>query len=193
MLSGHGSTASGIEKMEAELERLASAVGSIEREFGLENGFLVRLSHGDDWSFVIRSHALIESMVSRLLTAVVGDARLSEFFERLELSDRRVGKLAVAENLATLKSEERGFVRLLSELRNRVVHNARYLNFDLRAYYDGLDRNQKRSFLKTGAYWFSKPPEQLPEPVRTEPKSILWFGLLALIVRVTDRLGQIER
>jgi uncharacterized protein YutE (UPF0331/DUF86 family) len=178
-----------LEGVDEQLKRLVSAVSSIEQEFGLKDGFLLDLGKGDDWSFVIKMHALIEAMVSHLLTHAIGDTRLSEFFERLELSNPRTGKIAVAEMLELLENPERRFIRLVSELRNRLVHNIRNVNFDLQTYYEGLDKNQRQRFLDGASWWYSPGPSDLADSTKSNPQSILWFALLSLIVRINDRLS----
>jgi len=178
-----------LEGVDAQLDRLAAAVGSIEQEFGLKDGFLLDLGKGDDWSFVIKMHALIEAMVSHLLTHAIGDTRLSEFFERLELSNPRTGKIVVAGMLELLEGPERRFIRLVSELRNRLVHNVRNVNFDLQTYYDGLDKNQRQGFLDGASWWYSPGSSDLVGALKNNPQSILWFALLSLIVRISDRLS----
>jgi hypothetical protein len=176
------------EDMQPHLDRLATSLSSIEQEFGLKDGFFLELGRGDDWSFVIKMHALIEAMVSHLLTHAIGDTRISEFFERLELSNPRTGKIALAEMLELLESPERRFIRLISELRNRLVHNVRNVNFNLQAYYEGLDKNQRRNFLDGAGWWYSRGPDKLADSLSNNPQSILWFALLSLTVRINDRL-----
>lgn len=41
----------------------------------------------DDWSFVIKSHALLEAAVTQMLAEYLGETKLKEYIERLPLSD----------------------------------------------------------------------------------------------------------
>lgn len=91
--------------------------------------FLLKLFNEDDWSFVIKSNALVEAVISELLTAKAGDDRLHSLFRRLDLSNVESGKLAFAKALDLLTSEQRQFIRRLSELRNSLVHNVEGLSF----------------------------------------------------------------
>jgi hypothetical protein len=176
------------ENMQPHVDRLVTSLSSIEQEFGLRGGFFLELGREDDWSFVIKMHALVEAMVFHLLTHAIGDTRISEFFERLELSNPRTGKIALAEMLELLESPERRFIRLISELRNRLVHNVRNVNFNLQAYYEGLDKNQRQNFLDGAGWWCSPGPHKLADSLSNNPQSILWFALLSLTVRINDRL-----
>jgi hypothetical protein len=106
--------------------------------------------NGDDWSFVIRSHAIIEGLVSALLATHL-DPRLVPLFDRLELGDVNSGKLAFAKALELLNSDQRRFVSLLSTLRNKLAHNPRHLSFDFDVYFESLDKNQRTTFCKVVA------------------------------------------
>jgi hypothetical protein len=118
----------------------------------LPSGFLSDLDNEDDWSFIIKSHALIEAALSNLLSTII-DSRLEPIFEQLELSNSRTGKIAFAEALGVLNSKQRMFVRKLSELRNIIVHNIKNINFDLNAYVSSLDKNQRDAFAKAFTYF----------------------------------------
>jgi hypothetical protein len=48
-------------------------VQALEKEFGLYPGFLEGLFKEDDWSFVIKSHAILEAAVAHVLTVSVGE------------------------------------------------------------------------------------------------------------------------
>ena len=53
-------------------EELEAAIRAVDVQYGLGSGFLLHLYTEDDWSFVIKTHALIEAAVSQLLTHHVG-------------------------------------------------------------------------------------------------------------------------
>ena len=52
---------------------LIAAVAELEQGIGLQNGFFIRLVAEDDWSFVIKIHALYEAAVTKLITEKVGE------------------------------------------------------------------------------------------------------------------------
>src|SRR5436190_1607259 len=82
--------------------------------------FLSELVDHDDWSFVIKAHALIEVAVTQMLVQCLGDVRLSDFIERLPLSDGRTGKIVATKQLDLLSDSHRKFIHWFSELRNRL-------------------------------------------------------------------------
>lgn len=92
---------------------------ALEAQLGLPSGFLEGLRTEDDWSFIIKIHALIEAAVSHLLCTALGNDRLIDVFSCLDLSDKRRGKMAFAGALSLLGKSDRRFV---SSLQNSVTH-----------------------------------------------------------------------
>lgn len=112
----------------------------------LPPGTLLKVMAGDDWSFVIRAHALIEGLVSVLLASSL-DKRLSPIFDKLELGQEETGKLAFAKALSLVEPGPRQFIRLLSQIRNKLAHNPKFLSFTIDSYFGSLDKNQKVTFV----------------------------------------------
>src|SRR5882672_547760 len=121
-------------------------VTEFEKELGLSNGFFVNLLlKEDDWSFVIKLHALVEAAVAHTLAATCGE-KLLDVFSRLELGSSTIGKLAFAKALDLLDEGERKFIRRLSEIRNSFAHDVRQAGRTLADYVSKLDKNQLKSF-----------------------------------------------
>ncbi len=108
---------------------LASQLHGLERPLGLSDGFLARLLREDDWSFVIKAHALLEAATSELLTHHFGDERVKRVFDRLPLSDTSLGKVAFIKELGLLSRDELRFLRFFSELRNDLAHDVHSVRF----------------------------------------------------------------
>src|SRR5262249_46254997 len=59
-------------------------------EFGLSDTFMFDLAQEkDDWSFVVKAHALLESMVRETLLEHVRDAQLYDELSKLDLRRKR--------------------------------------------------------------------------------------------------------
>jgi|ADGO01.1.fsa_nt_gi hypothetical protein len=135
----------------------------LEGELGLPSGFLERLLEEDDWSFVIKAHALVEAAVAHALIVRTGLQSAAEFFTRLELSNSKTGKLALVESLDLLRSEERRFVRSLSELRNFFVHDVKNVSASLSGYLANLSKDKRKVLaLSFCSVDFSKTDVDLP-------------------------------
>ena len=104
------------------------------------------LRQDDDWSAIIKLHALIESAVTHLLVKFFGHPELEGVFAKMELGNVRSGKLIFLKELNCLNGHTR-FIRLLSKLRNELVHDIRNVRFSLPEYVAKLDANQYKVFL----------------------------------------------
>jgi hypothetical protein len=113
-------------------------LAALENAFGLPAGFIDALRNEDDWSLIIKSHALLESACADMLCHQLGKYELADVFAQLEMSNKRYGKAAFISALSLLSKAERRFISELSELRNLVVHNASNVAFSLRDYLLGL-------------------------------------------------------
>lgn len=178
-------------------DSLLPAIESLERDLELPEKFLVRLTEEEDWSFVIKTHALVEAGLSHLLAAAVGDPRVTRIFHRLETSNEQVGKLAFIKAMNLLPDRQRKFVRVLSELRNSLVHHVANTGFTFDAYLPTLDRGQKNQF-REAFTWRMKPRPDAPlddwhEQVFEDPKLAIWVNLIILLATAyKKKLGFLE-
>lgn len=167
-------------------------VGQFEKEIDLPAGFFVNLLiKEDDWSFIIKLHALVEAAVSHLLATICGE-KLLTVFTRLQLSSETVGKLAFAKALDTLDTDERTFIRKLSEIRNSFAHDVRQAGASLDAYVAALNRDQLNALkvaIGPGINPFPIADKAVPELefVRDNPKICIWLKALFLISFIYQR------
>jgi hypothetical protein len=123
-------------------------VRQLEKDLGLPDGFFEDLAQEDDWSFVIKLHALIEAAVTHLLVESVAKPSLRNVFSQIALSDTRTGKLAFADNLGLVDRDVRRFIRTLSQLRNEFVHNVSNVNIDLADLLEQSPQKRKQEFAR---------------------------------------------
>lgn len=141
----------------------------------------------DDWSLVIKLHALVEASLTQLLLSRTDDA-LEKVIERLPLSDNSIGKGRMALDMGLISDSQYRFLRKFSELRNDLVHKISNVDFDLLNYVERLDPNQRKGW-KIMLSW--SPPEA---PVNapndedlTYPRAGLYLSVLRLVmVMATD-------
>ncbi len=128
---------------------MAQSARDLERELRLPEGFLESLEEEDDWSFIIKLHALLEGAISFLLTRHFGgNEALAKIMDRIELSNKETGKMAFVKALDLLIPEGQTFISKLSELRNKVVHNISEVGFDLSLYVQCLNKDQFNNFVQ---------------------------------------------
>ncbi len=134
-------------KAQEEVEHL---LPQLERDLSLPNGFCSHLLYGDDWSFIIKTHALIETAVTYSMTRLVSTPALVPFFETLALNGR-TSKLRVLECLTQIESPFRRFVKQLSRLRNLLVHDIKLTTFSLRNHVHGLPPSELQEWIQAFA------------------------------------------
>ncbi len=133
---------------------LLEAIAELELGTGVKTGFFTRLLAEDDWSFIIKIHALYEAAVSSLVTSKIGHVELDSFVSRLELGDKSRGKLKLVKALNLLDENERKFIFHLSEIRNAFVHNVKNTQVNLETYLEILDANKKESYVSVFGYTY---------------------------------------
>jgi hypothetical protein len=125
---------------------------AFEKELRLPRGFVKCLLDEDDWSFVIKLHALFEAALTHAIVHKLGVEALRDVFAQTELSDRKTGKVAFARALELLDKKERRFISELSELRNTLVHDIESVGFKYSKYVEGLDDQQRQAFVEAFAF-----------------------------------------
>lgn len=170
-------------KDEAE-KLLVMLRGALIGELKDKHAFLASFLSQDDWSFVIKAHALIEAAVTQMLVERLGEARLAEFVRRLPLSDSQMGKIVIAKQLNLLNEKHLKFIKLFSELRNSLVHRLNRLGFRFTQHVLALDRNQRRSWRET-ILWFVQDDASRRAwggVAEKNPRVVVYMALLFLIV-----------
>jgi hypothetical protein len=139
-------------------------LNELEKELGLPKGFFHRLAEEDDWSFVIKFHALIEAAITHLLVSFFENQSLRSIFSRLELSNFTTGKIAFVKNLDLIDTRSVTFIQKLSEIRNRFVHDVTNVDKNLNGFFDELKPNDLKGYL-TALKWGFKTNEDVPVKV----------------------------
>ena len=75
-------------------------LAELEQRIGVQSGFFESLLQEDDWSFVIKLHALLEAACTQLLLFHFKEPALGRVLARLELSNKTTGKVAFLDALA---------------------------------------------------------------------------------------------
>jgi hypothetical protein len=125
-------------------EFLKAATATL-KSIGLSEDFFQELfAQGNDWTFIIKSHALLESAITHLIVADLERNELAPLIANLEMSNTRVGKVAFAKELRLLNKDYRAFLRNLSELRNQLVHDIRNTAFTFQKHNTDLSKIVKK-------------------------------------------------
>src|SRR5262245_395525 len=100
--------------------RVTNSLRTLSKMLNLPEPFLTELLlEENDWAFIVKAHALLETAVTTLLVTHLDKPELEDFIaEELEMSQRI--KMLSALNLCS--EEQREMMRRLGRLRNKRVH-----------------------------------------------------------------------
>lgn len=126
--------------MESQEDQILGGIRAMAVGCKLREDFIVDLieSRGDDWSFVIKLHALLESVVCQLMAATLKRPELEEPLAQEVTMESRITMLKA---LGLADENERRMMRSLGRLRNSLVHNANQTDFTFQEY---LSNKQRR-------------------------------------------------
>ncbi|WP_152136839.1 hypothetical protein [Plesiomonas shigelloides] len=173
---------------------------------GLPDDFFRKLADEDDWSFVIKLHALFEGVCSHLLTYHFREQKLEKIFSRLELSNKSTGKIAILSELGLLQDSHKKLLYKLSEIRNSLVHDIRNSEFDLIAMVGEMDKSQIKQFAITfspyetlirsapfdGFIGFNEKQQELAtiehviNRAKKSPKHHIFYGAYDVLISLID-------
>lgn len=162
------------------MKELVEAIQELEIDIGVKRGFFTALLAEDDWSFIIKLHALYEAAISNLLLNKIGHKEIGDFISRIELGDKSKGKLRLVKDFNFLESGERKFIYALSEIRNNFVHNVKNTNLDLKKYFESLDSKKLKNYIETFGFTYGKTIEVAGKSIdskkftRENPKLAIW-------------------
>ncbi|HDS1059329.1 hypothetical protein [Pseudomonas putida] len=143
---------------------------------------LLSFLQDSDWSMVIKLHAALEAATTQAIVAHINQDSLREVIERLPLSDNQTGKGRIAVDLGVISKSQFTFIRKLSELRNKLVHQVENISFDTRKYFEGLDKQQLQAWKNAIAWENGRSRKDcLAEILEQNPKVALFLSVFAII------------
>jgi hypothetical protein len=174
-------------------EQLDVVEKELEPELELPKGFFRQLYQADDWTFIIKLHALIESALTHLIDSLFETDSVVSFLGTLDIGGGRHSKVALLQIMNQIEPDEAKVVRGLSKIRNRLVHNIRHVAFDLKAYARELDANELIDFAATTCAPYADPEKSAEkqrakrEKIKNDPKPYIWLSGLHVIAMAASR------
>ena len=117
----------------------------IENSMSLPPGFFCSLCKEDDWSFIIKMHAFLEAQLSTVIADHLNKEELSSIITQIPMSDTKYGKVKIAYSLNIISKEMLTYIKSLSEMRNKLVHNIENVNFDINDDFKSKDKQAQQS------------------------------------------------
>jgi len=151
----------------------------INKDYSEKLDFLKKLLTDDDWSFIIKSHSLIESLVTELIINKIDEKKLKRVIERIPLHGEIVSKISISKTYELIPADQIKFLKNISEIRNNIVHKFENINFTFEKYLSNLDKNQKKNW-KNSLVWKGMN-EQFKEKIKQvafqSPKTAIWLTI----------------
>jgi DNA-binding MltR family transcriptional regulator len=129
---------------------------SVERMLRLPSDFVSSLLlDADDWSFVVKAHALLESCLNMITARYIARehdhyrGEIMDVVSRLNTSDTRCGKIAFLRAFGVLDHEAIKAIRRLSEIRNQLVHDISNVAFSFSTHVAVMNKDQLKSEFRT--------------------------------------------
>lgn len=188
---------------DTDTNKTTQAVEETLRSLGVARSFFDDLlTKGDDWTFIIKIHALVEAALTHLIVAELERPELADIIAKLETSDTRTGKVAFVKALKLLDDHHRRFVRALSELRNGLVHDVRNTSFSFTEPAPSLERRQSADIrrkaekcVETASGYFKESFElgghraTRKEFAKENPRLVIYFATFFTLGNIYHELG----
>ena len=157
---------------------------TLSRICGLREDFLSDLLfiEANDWSFVIKAHALLESVVCQLLATRLRQPDLEYVLAQKVEMEARVQMLKA---LGAADKGQRQMIRLLGKIRNHLVHNAKQTDFRFDEYLRNKDN--RHNFIESFAGSWpdqipgTSPPVSRADYVVRKPRYAIWMSVIGIV------------
>lgn len=171
-------------------------LSKLETPLGLPIGYIERLDQEDDWSFVIKAHAVLEAVLGHAIASA--DPRLVDVFERLPFGGGPASKIGLAKALGILDPSSSAFVARLSILRNRLVHDIALIEFHLDQHVSQASESERTQLAADIAELVTGEREpDLTESIlmllNGSAKEVLALAHLAFIAKILFKLDPDEK
>ena len=170
------------------------SLDKISADINKNNDFLFELLNDNDWSFVIKAHALLETIITELIVCKIEETKLKPLIDKIPLHDTQVSKIKILKTYDLITKEQETFIKTLSEIRNMIVHKFENINFSFSEYVAGLDKNQKKSW-KNKIVWFEysdKTSNDMKNLSLTNPKNAIWFSIFLYVTETVVETNKLK-
>ena len=140
---------------------------------------LYSIVNDDDWSFVIKVVAIIESTLTKLLLEKSGDIKFTKLFESISVSR----KMDLLFELGLCTSEGKTFIKYLLKLRNKLAHDPDELDFNFEKFIKELNKTQRNELLKSiNISKNNKYNDSYRKLIFEDTKNAIWINILPLLL-----------
>ena len=132
------------------IEPCLLTIQEIETELELPNGFTRAFLKLDDWTFMVKGWAYVESILELLVWSKIDHMPLEfrKVISKIDSGNMKTGKLAFAKALELLGPKEWKFLQSFVEFRNLVAHGIGNIQFDFIGFISSQEDKTKKEFFK---------------------------------------------
>jgi hypothetical protein len=177
-------------KSEGWLLKTRARVSSLESALNIKNGFFWELSHsGDDWSFLLKVHTLLEMAIAHLIQQRIGIDELNLIIEKVPMNGGAASKMKIASALSLLDNDTDKFLDALTKLRNKAAHQIDSVNLTMGDFIKLIQKSEvKHLFLRPGPN-FSE--DEVVASVMSSPRFSIWASSLNLLSAIYEKKTEI--
>ena len=130
-------------------------------ELSLSKDFLTHLDQDDDWSFIVKTHSLMEIAISYSLQKNFR-SELADVFNKIDMNNKSYGKMVFVRKLGLIEKKLCDFIDLLSEMRNDFVHDIKKIELGIDGYLLQLKSNKSDRYSR----WVETLGASLPAQIQ---------------------------
>ncbi|MCQ8896390.1 hypothetical protein NQT62_08090 [Limnobacter humi] len=177
-------------KIDGWLFKASARIESLETALKITPGFFWKLcDQGDDWSFLIKVHALLEMAIGHLIQQRIGIPELDSLIEKASLNGGTTSKIKIASALSLIDKDTTNFVDALSNLRNKAAHRIDSVALTMDDFIQAIDeKDVKNLFLRRSA---DQSKESIMETVKIAPRFTIWISALNMLTEVYEKKKEI--
>lgn len=150
---------------------------------GLHPGMLATLKdEDDDWTFIIKAHAILEVALNHMLMGRMNHPELSDIIPRFNIHGR-TGKIACAQAFGVLSKPHARFIQLVTAIRKTLVHDIKHFDFTLYDHVKGLNNSelsQWKSVLLEANFPLNAP-SHFEEVAVIVPRFVIFEGCMSVM------------
>ncbi|MBU0533339.1 MAG: hypothetical protein KJ887_00865 [Candidatus Omnitrophica bacterium] len=157
-------------------------IQDLENKCNLPQGFMHSLPNENDWSFIIKTYAIFEALLSELIAKISVKPELRSFFLKLDMCSNPIGKLALLKKLSLLEEPECKFIRALSDLRNIYAHNIKKISASIEDTIVSFPSDKQKKIVQDLSFSLHKKDD-----FEKNKKQCIWVASVMLLCQINER------
>ena len=158
-------------------------IQDLESKCNVPSGFIHSLQNENDWSFIVKTYAIFEALLSELIARISDKQELVSFFLKLDMCSRPIGKLSLLKKLSLLEESERKFIRALSDLRNTYAHDIKKISASINDVIISFPEEKQKNIIQNLSFSLQKKDD-----FHNNKKQCLWAASVMLLCQINERI-----